>query len=320
MFALNGTNGVAPANVAGALNMAASIIIFFNAPTCAVYDDSSNSLALSSSAIDLVTVKSIGVVGGYKGGFFSFTCNGGPPCPATGIVPVSDPLSYLIPPTGACTPSHYNFGSAANPIAATNPLITVTGSTWTIQPGTYCGSVVGGVSYPAINLASAPHALTFAPGTYVIDGGGVANAGAAASGGLNVSGSSGLTANGVTFYLRNGASFNIAPNLAGSFAGVTLTAPSSGTYSGILFYQDRADTSPAYFGNVVSFIHLEGVVYLPVANLSFPSVISGVYSHYAIYVANTFTFQAALSVFQDYANAPSNGSGKSPIETVVLVE
>ena len=71
---------------------------------------------------------------------------------------MSDPLAYLTPPVGGgCLPSH------------TNMVVT---TAMTLSPGNYCGT--GGT--PAIKL-SGPNGLlvTFSPGTYVIDGGGLSH-------------------------------------------------------------------------------------------------------------------------------------------------
>src|ERR1039458_4870326 len=105
------------------------------------------------------------------------------------------------------------------------------------MPGTYCGTA----GNAALTVSSAA-LVTFSPGTYVLNGGGVANAGAPASVGLNLTGSALVSGQGVTFYLYNGASFNIAG------FGITLKAPvaSSPTFPGILIYQDRSEIGRAH--------------------------------------------------------------------------
>lgn len=274
------------------------LLLFLNAPQCAIYVDSNNSAnALSAGFIDSIQAKSIGIVGnpGYTPGFFSFIN----PTPVGGIVPVSDPLAYLNPPaTGGCLPSHTNV---------------VANGGQSLSPGNYCGTFFGGVPHAAISVTGP--GVSFQPGTYKLNGGSIANAAAPASGGLYISGATaGVTGTGVTFYLYNGASFKI------SGFGTKLTAPGpAGPFPGILIYQDRSDASPASIGNFLSFVDLEGAVYVPAGSLLFPSAISGTVTNYSIFVVNTLQFQGAFGFFQDYTKASGSG-GTSPIKTVVLTE
>jgi hypothetical protein len=147
---------------------------------------------------------------------------------------------------------------------------------------------------------------------------GGANVAAPASGGLYITGSALVNGTGVTFYLYNGASINI------SGYGITLKAPvaSSPTFPGILIYQDRSDNSAGTFGtfnNPLAILDLEGAVYMPAANLTFPILLSGTFSNYGIYVANTMHFNGVLGLFVDYAQASGQG-GVSPIKGVSLVQ
>ncbi len=64
---------------------------------------------------------------------------------------------------------------------------------------------------------------------------------------------------------------------------------------------------------------LEGAIYMPAANLTFPMLASVTFSNYGIYVASDITFAGALGIFIDYAKAASSG-GVSPIRGVSLVE
>jgi hypothetical protein len=65
------------------------------------------------------------------------------------------------------------------------------------------------------------------------------------------------------FYFTNGATFNCQGN-----DNITLSAPTSGTYAGILFYQDPADTNgPSLDGNTGSFY--TGVLYFPSSQVTF---------------------------------------------------
>jgi Flp pilus assembly protein TadG len=281
--------------------------LFLDAPQCAIYVNSSNVNALSASFLDSITAKSIGIVGNYNSGFFSSIT----PRPVTGIVPVSDPLQYVNPPaTSGCLPSHTNLGSAANPL---------TNGT-TLTPGNYCGTFTGGVAHPAIAINNLT-GITFSPGTYIINGGGSTNAAALGAGGLAVTGFVGVTGNGVTLYFYNGATFyiNTTASLGGFGLRFQAPGPASGAFPGILFFQDRADTSQATLGGTFSILDIEGAVYVPAGKLVYPTTVAATFSNYAIYVAKNIEFQGFLGALVDYAKAASSG-GVSPIKGVALVE
>jgi hypothetical protein len=68
---------------------------------------------------------------------------------------------------------------------------------------------------------------------------------------------------GVTFYFTNGATVSMTGT-----PDVYLTAPNSGQYAGILFYQDPNDTNgPSIGGDASSFF--DGVLYFPTAEVTF---------------------------------------------------
>ena len=71
-------------------------------------------------------------------------------------------------------------------------------------------------------------------GTYILLGGG-----------LDVSNGAKLSGAGVTFYVTSDATHSYSPvNLAGGTT-LQLSAPTTGPYAGILFYQNPAIASPA---------------------------------------------------------------------------
>lgn len=124
------------------LNPTASEALFLKgsftvaAQNCGIVVDSNNSDALQfTGGAGSLTAKSVGVVGGAGG-----QVGDSNPPPVTGIVPVSDPLAYLTPPT---------------PTNCTTP---AKGSlTGTISPGCYSGNVT---------VSNA----TLSTGTYVFTG------------------------------------------------------------------------------------------------------------------------------------------------------
>jgi hypothetical protein len=67
----------------------------------------------------------------------------------------------------------------------------------------------------------------------------------------------------VTFYFTNGATINMTGTPS-----VQLSAPNSGTYAGILFYQDPTDAAgPSLGGDSSSFY--QGALYFPSVQLTF---------------------------------------------------
>jgi hypothetical protein len=127
--------------------------------------------------------------------------------------------------------------------AATGPTFkntTVNSKTATLSPGTY----VGGIHITGNSK------VTLLPGIYILQGGG-----------LNVSGNSSLTGVGVTIYNSPATSADEI-NFSGSSL-ITLSAPTSGAYQGIVFFQNRASNAPVVLGSGSVMVNLTGVVYAP---------------------------------------------------------
>ncbi|MDE3105880.1 MAG: Tad domain-containing protein [Acidobacteriota bacterium] len=156
-------------------------------------------------------------------------------------------------------------------------------STNPLTPGCYNGISLGGNS-----------SLTLSSGTYIINGN------------FSISGKASITGTGVTLVLLGSTS------IVGTGV-VDLTAPTSGTYSGILFYQPSTNTnSITLVGNSGSTI--EGVQYAPSADVSFTGNSGS--TIYTDFVANSLSL-VGNSSFQSYASLPG---ATSPITTAVLVE
>ena len=134
------------------------------------------------------------------------------------------------------------------------------------SPGTK-RNIPGGNGKSTVNLSPGSYAngmdlsgkVALAAGTYYVSGGDVkVNAGA------DVSGS------GVTIYLAAGSQVSMNGN-----ATVSLTAPTSGTYSGILFFGDPTATSGSnvFNGNATS--NLTGDIYFPTQSVTYQGNFSG---------------------------------------------
>jgi len=107
---------------------------------------------------------------------------------------------------------------------------------------------------------------------------------------------------GVTFYMTGTGSVNIAGGATSE-----LTAPNTGTYEGILFYQDPSDTATASIeGNGSSFF--QGALYFPTARLVFGGT-SGTFNAGAAFtflIANYTTLDGTATI-----DLNSNVSGLS---------
>jgi len=179
--------------------------------TCGVYVRSTNPDALHINGNGQLSAGAagagIGVVGPDGGGGW-YPSNGAGYIPTpVNVPPFQDPLASLPAPT--------TNGSCVN----FNPN--------NIRPNmAYCGiSLSGNGSY------------TFPAGMYIIYGGG-----------LTIAGNVTVNGTGVTFYNTGtaGGSHKYAPIKINGGLTVNLTAPTSGTYQGILFFQDRAYTCPLH--------------------------------------------------------------------------
>jgi Flp pilus assembly protein TadG len=164
--------------------------------------------------------------------------NGNPVVDVTGAIranhpPVEDPYAGLTVPSvgGACDHSNSRFNNAAS-----------------LSPGTYCDGLE----------LRAGATVDLAPGVYVIDGGD-----------LKINGGATLTGDNVTIILtaQNESDY---PNVTiNGGATVELTAPTAGTYAGVVMFQDR--NAPSFQGNTLidnkmnggADMDMQGVIYFP---------------------------------------------------------
>lgn len=152
------------------------------------------------------------------------------PTPIVGLNPAGDPLSYLTPPAfdpASCVPEFVNADASLGPST----------------PG-------GTVCYSSLQITGSG-TITLAPGMYVINGGMSL---------FNVSGT--MTGSGVTFFFPPGASYDDHGGES-----LNLSAPTSGLYTGVLFYQDPGNTQTMQFIGG-STVNLSGIFYLPTAELA----------------------------------------------------
>jgi len=224
--------------------------------SCGIVDESSNNNALTCFLLGSIRASQIGIVGSYS----RFLCVINP-TPKTHITRPSpaDPLAYLSTPTvGTCGLSTTSPYTGYNGTPTKGGLLI--NGTATLYPGVYCGGIE---INPGANV-------TFNPGTYILTSTNNSHQAIPSSYGLTIDLGTTVRGNGVTFY-NYGPSGSITFLLASLTTGtVNLTAPTSGTYGGILFFQDPGNTSTAQIIGTSSLnTVLEGTYYFPKAKVLF---------------------------------------------------
>jgi len=116
-----------------------------------------------------------------------------------------------------------------------------------LSPGRYCDGL------------SLSGNVTVQPGVYVVSGGA-----------FKINSNAAISGNGVTFYLTNNATMQVNGN-----ATLTLTAPTTGTYSGILFFGDRSMAYADQTFNGTATTRLTGALYFPSQNIELLGNFSG---------------------------------------------
>ena len=185
------------------------------------------------------------------------------PVPQHVSVLASDPLAYVTQPT------------VANSCAFTAKSVT---STTTLSPGVYCNglSITGGT-------------VTLNPGVYIINGGA-----------LTLTGGT-LTGTGVTFFMtsKNGQPASGVLTFTGS-GSHTLTAPTSGSTQGVLFYQDPAATATPNIVNITGgTLHINGSYYFPNSELRYAATHATNYVDYVALVAKIIQLTQDSNFQQD---------------------
>jgi hypothetical protein len=237
-------------------------------PDCGIIIDSAASNALKLTGSGSISALSIGIVGGYsKTGSGSIN-----PSPVTGIAPEANPLGYLAAPAfsvASCLANPRFTGSSSNTIGPV------------VSGGTVC--------YNGLSMTGSG-SLTMNPGTYIIDGA------------MSMTGSGAISGSGVTIYLAPPSG---SLSLTGSGA-LNLTAPTSGTYNGILFFEDPSDTNAMTITGSGS-SDVEGIFYAPAASMTLTG--SGGSAFYADLVVNALSITGSGTL--------GNYSEKNPNEPLV---
>lgn len=200
----------------------------------------------------------------------------------SGVAAVADPLASLATPTTA---------------GLTNQSFTSTYGSKTISPGVYSGGLTIGNGMT----------VTMQPGIYYMKGGP-----------LSVAGGVTLTGSGVTIFMDNTSS-NSQFQIAGG-ANVNLTPPTSGTYAGLTYFQDRSNSKTLSFSNGAN-ITLKGTVYAAAAAMNFSGGTSNTYGSQIIADSMSISNGAVIKVnTTDDAKLGYVAAGKSTSATIALVE
>lgn len=278
----------------GAISIIAGLIIY---SACGIVDESTSPLAFSCLIGAFIYAPSIAITGGAGGLLCGVSHR-----VRTGVPPPTpkDPLAYLPRPTpGACGTRSGNQFYGSN--QQVNILLA---GQYVFHPGVYCG----GITMTATLLAD----ITFEPGLYILkEGPIIAGVPGITVGGLalTISLLSSIQGSGVTFYNAGtvGGFSILAPSLL-NLSNVSFTAPTNGTFSGILFYQDPSNTSPGVFTlGLLQGSKFEGAIYLPNAAVSYG--VNAISADYNILVAKDINFTVAIaSVFGNNYSSLDAGS------------
>lgn len=202
---------------------------------------------IGGATIDSRPIHVVGGVGGFPTGYTTF--------PTRVQNPIQDPLRFLPPPSGSGLPDYQAFISHPGPAV-------------TLHEGIYHGGI-------KVNSGTT---VILCPGTYILANGGldVRGGGTLRMGRSEADGCSGseLANPGVLIY-NTGRDFpgggTTQPydqiNIAGN-AIIDLEAKQTGTYAGVLFFQDRNNHKEAIINGNGTATNLVGTVYIPGARLN----------------------------------------------------
>jgi hypothetical protein len=207
--------------------------------------------------------------------------------------PEADPLSSVSAPTySGCNQTNYSWSNLSPP--------------QTLNPGVYCGGInIGGGS------------VTFNPGTYILNGGGLKIQGANTT----------VTGNGVFFY-NTSSGYSAGELLISGQPAATFTSQTSGPYQGLFFMQDHSvcpSTSHAVNGNTN--IKINGTIYAHCTNsganytgqnLLYTGESSTGY--YSALVVDTLTLNGMANLVLDPTGGSNTGIGLGSASKAYLIQ
>jgi Flp pilus assembly protein TadG len=266
-------------------------------PSCGIIVDSTSNNALTLSGGATINAKSVGVVGGVNASGGAIT-----PTPVTGIAPVSDPLLFLQPGAPSYNPATLACASGLNVSGGTTQAVAPSGPV-----ACYNGISVSGGS--TLNITN-PGVIVI-NGNLSLSGGSTVNFGAGlyyTTGQFTASGGNTASGTDVTFFAASpGGSFNLSGGV-----NLNLTAPTSGTDNGILFWQAQGDAQQMTMSDGSSSI-VKGIIYAPSARLTMSGGAGSTF--YTDVVVSSMTLSGGANLLS-YAAVNAN----SPLTSTRLVE
>lgn len=266
------------------------------AANCGIVVESTSSSAASCTSAS-VTATQILLTGSGSASSCSYS-----PTPTLGATVPSpaDPLPSLATPSiGSCGTS------TASPYTGSKTAISIPGSA-TLNPGVYCGGIT--VKRGATVALNA--------GTYILK--------TSSSNALAIDVGATVTGTGVIFYNCGSGAITFGyTSFPSSSGGVDLVAPTSGTYAGILFFQDSGNATTATILGTSSWSTiLQGVAYFPAATVNYTYSGTAAYNALDAYDINFAYSSSASTGTSTFAKDSSSASGGSPLTTsgAVLVQ
>jgi Flp pilus assembly protein TadG len=223
------------------------------------------------------------------------------PITAVGGLTRSDHFTGATEFNGYATEQQDPFARLPDPVVPPGPCPSLTvqpNETETIAPGCYSGMDLKGN-------------VTLQPGTYFVNGGS-----------FDASSQAVITCNGCTIILSSSTAANNPSSIASlqinGGAELNMTAPASGPYAGVLFYQDRrAPLLNTMRINGHASGVMEGALYLPRANLTMNGA-SAMNTQCFQLVARRLTFTGSMNIQN---NCPPGGASRAfAADYVRLVE
>lgn len=205
---------------------------------------------------------------------------------AAGGVSLSNPVTTVCAaPITQALPAADPFADLPTP-AASNPC--QNDNKATLSPGTYCSGM------------TLKGNVTLSPGVYVVQGD------------LKINANAAIIGSGVTIFMSGSSTVSM-----NGTASVKLSAPTSGAYSGVLFYGDRTGNSASSTFNGTADSLLTGAIYFPKQRVNYLGNFSG-NSGCTQVVANTIQWSGSTTINQD---CTSLGMRDIPAaQSVALVE
>lgn len=187
-----------------------------------------------------------------------------------GVSLANTPTMVCKAPITQALPAADPYASLPTPTAS-NPCKNVNGNknSQTLQAGTYCSGM------------DLKGNVTLSPGVYVVEGSLKVNANAVISG------------TGVTIFMSGSNTVSMNGN-----ATVTLSAPTSGAYSGVLFYGDRTGSAAQSTFNGTASSLLTGAIYFPRQQVNYLGNFSGINGCTQV-VADTIQWSGSTIIKQD---------------------